>query len=39
MEIKRIEVSAPLRSGHGKSDIAKILNISRMTVHQVAKCL
>ena len=39
MEAKRIEVSALLRAGHGKSDIAEILNISKMTVHRVAKRL
>ena len=38
MEVKRIKVSALLCAGHGKSDTAKILNISRMTAHQVAKC-
>ena len=39
MEAKRIQVSALLHMGHGKSDIAKILNMSRMTVHRVAKRL
>ena len=39
MEAKRIEVSAPLHACHQKCDVAEILNISRMTVHRVAKCL
>ena len=33
METKRIKVSVILHACHGKSDIAEILNISRMTVH------
>ena len=36
MEAKRIEVSALLRAGHKKSEIAKRLKVSRMTVHRVA---
>ena len=36
MEAKKIEVSALLRAGHKKSEIAKRLKVSRMTVHQVA---
>ena len=39
MEVKRIKISALLHAGHNKSDIAKRLNISRMTVHRVAKRL
>ena len=39
METKRIKVSAFLRACHEKSDIGEILNISRMTVHRVAKRL
>ena len=33
MEAKRIKISALLHACHGKSDIAEILNVSRMTVH------
>ena len=36
MEAKRIEVSALLRVGHKKSEIAKQLKVSQMTVHRVA---
>ena len=32
MEVKTIEVSELLHVCHGKSDIAEILNINRMTV-------
>ncbi|KAF2348914.1 hypothetical protein FHG87_020331 [Trinorchestia longiramus] len=39
MEAKRIENSALLRASHKKSDIAKRLNVSRMTVHRVASRL
>ena len=37
MEANRIEVSELLRACHGKSDIAEILNINRMTVIEFAK--
>src|SRR5277367_710980 len=36
MEAKRVEIPALLRAGHPKSEIAKLLNVSRMTVHRVA---
>ena len=36
MEAKRIEISALLRAGHKKSEIAKRPKVSRMTVHRVA---
>ena len=36
MEAKRIEISVLLREGHKKSEIAKRLKASRMTVHRVA---
>ena len=39
MEAKRIEVSALLRASHGKSDIAEILNINRMTVIELQNVL
>ena len=39
MKAKRIEISALLHVCHGKSNIAEILDISRMTVHRIAKCL
>ena len=39
MERKRIEISALLRAGHKQTDIAKQLNISRMTVYRVAQRL
>lgn len=39
MEANRIEISALPRASHKKSDIAKRLNVSRMTVHRVASCL
>lgn len=39
MEVKRVEISALLRAGHNKSDIAKQLKTSRMTVHRVAERL
>ena len=32
MEEKRNEISALLRAGHKKTDIAKQLNVNRMTV-------
>ena len=32
MEVKRIEISALLRASHNKSDIAKLLNVSRKPV-------
>ena len=37
MEAKRIEISALLRAGHKRTDIAKKLSVSRMTVYRVAK--
>ena len=36
MEAKRIEISALLRAGHSKSDIASQLKVSRRTVYRVA---
>ena len=39
MEQKRIEVFALLRAGHKQSDIAKQLNLGRMTVYRVAQRL
>ena len=39
MEANRIEVSELLRAGHGKSDIAEILNINRMTVIELQNVL
>ena len=36
MEAKRVEVPALLRAGYPKSEIAKILNVSRMTVQRFA---
>ena len=39
MEAKRIEISALLRASHKKSDIAKLLNVSRMSVHKAANRL
>ena len=39
MEAKRIEIAALLRASHKKAEIAKQLNVSRMTVHRVAKRL
>ena len=39
MEAKRIEISALLRASHKKSDIAKLLNVSRMSLHRVASRL
>ena len=39
MEAKRIEISALLRASHKKSDIDKLLNVSRMLVHRVASRL
>lgn len=39
MEAKRIEISALLRAGHKQTDIAKQLNVSRMTVYRVAQRL
>src|SRR5277367_1863534 len=36
METRRVEIPAHLRAGHPKSEIAKLLNVSRMTVHRVA---
>ena len=35
MEAKRIKISALISAGHNKSDIAKLLNVSRRTVHRV----
>ena len=37
MEAKRIEISALLRAGHKPTDVAKQLNVSRMTVYRVAQ--
>ena len=39
MEAKTIEVSQLLRACHGKSDIAEILNINRMTVIELQNVL
>ena len=39
MEAKIILISAPLRAFHKKSDIAKLLNVSQMSVHRVASRL
>ena len=39
MEAKRIEISAPLRASHKKSDIAKLLNVIRMSVQRVTSRL
>ena len=39
MEPKKIEVSELLRACHEKSDIAEILNISRMTVIELQNVL
>ena len=39
MEVKRIEISALLRASHKKSDIAKLLNVSRISVRRVTSCL
>lgn len=39
MEVRRIEVAALLRAGHSKSSIAKLLRVSRMTVHRVSERL
>ena len=39
MEGKRNEISALLRAGHKQTDIAKLLNVSRMTVYRVAQRL
>lgn len=39
MEAKRIEIAALLRASHKKAEIAKQLNVSRMTVHRVSKRL
>ena len=39
MEAKIIEISALPRASHKKSDIAKPLNVSRMSVHTVASRL
>ena len=39
MESKRIEIAALLRASHKKLDIAELLNVSRMTVHGVARRL
>ena len=39
MEAKIIEISALLRASHKKSDIAKLLDVSRMSVHGVASRL
>ena len=39
MEAKKIEILALLRASHKKSDIAKLINVSRMSVHSVASRL
>ena len=39
MEAKTIKVSELLRACHGKSDIAEILNINRMTVIELQNVL
>ena len=39
MEAKRFEISALLRAGHKQTDIAKQLNVSRMTVYRVPQRL
>ena len=39
MEAKTIEVSELLRTCHGKSNIAEILNINRMTVIELQNVL
>ena len=39
MEGKRNEISALLRAGYKQTDIAKLLNVSRMTVYCVAQRL
>ena len=39
MEANRIKVSELLNTGHGKSDIAEILNINRMTVIKLQNVL
>ena len=39
MEANRIEISELLHVGHGKSDIAEILNINRMTVIELQNIL
>ena len=39
MEAKRIEISALLRASHKKSDIAKLLNVRRMSVQRVVSRL
>ena len=39
MEAKRIEISALLRASHNKSYVAKLLNVSRMSVHRAASRL
>ena len=39
MEANRIEVSECLCAGHGKSDIAEILNINRMTAIELQNVL
>ena len=39
MEGKRNEISALLRAGHKQTDIAKLLNVSRMTVYRVVQRL
>ena len=39
MEAKRHEIAALLRASCKKAEIAKLLNVSRMTVYRVAKRL
>ena len=39
MEAKIIEISALLRASHKKSDIAKLLYVSRMSMHRAARRL
>ena len=39
METKRIEISALQRASRKESDIAKVCNVSRMSVHRVASRL
>ena len=39
MEAMIIEISALLRASHKKSDIATLLNVSRMSVHRVGSRL
>ena len=39
MEANRIEESIVLRAGHKKTDIAKQVNVCRMTIHRVPQYL